>query len=79
MSKTTDLKPCQIEALETLEWCDSYFHANHIVERVRCANCDRRAEVWLRVEIINPLVCERAKRELICKLCEGCKEVANDV
>lgn len=74
-----DLKPCQTEALKNLEWHDSYFHANYIVERVNCSNCDRHAEVWLRVEIIDPLVCEQAKRELIRKLCEGCKEAADDV
>lgn len=73
-----DLKPCQIEALKSLEWNDSYFLANHIAERVNCAKCDRHAEVWLRVGIIDPVVCEQAKRELIRKLCEGCKEVAND-
>lgn len=69
-----DLKPCQIEALKSLEWSDPYLHANHIVERVNCTNCGRCAEVWLRVEIIDPIVCEQAKRELIRKLCEGCKE-----
>lgn len=75
--KTPDLKPCQNEALKSLEWHDSYFHTNQIGMRVNCSKYDRHAEVQLRVETIDPLVCEQAKRLLISKLCERCKEVGS--
>lgn len=65
-----ELKPCQVEALKNFQHDDAYF----VTLRTRCPKYGHRAGVCLHRQYMSGAVYERAKNEMIRKLCEGCKD-----
>lgn len=73
--KTPDLKPCQGVARGSIKWREDLYERGFVC-RADCKHADRHAEGRVSYDCMNGLVKNYTERELLCILCDECKEAA---